>query len=113
MGIPVAILIRLFVLVVTTGRAAANYFYLPGVTPWTTRGEQISLKVNTATSVHALNEIDYYELPVCRPSEGISQFGQNLGQHLTFQKIQNSPYKIFMMQEMFCQMVRGTRLYLL
>eukprot|EP00977_Amphora_coffeiformis_P009002 scaffold2043_cov166-Amphora_coffeaeformis.AAC.1 len=112
MEIRVVILLYLIVLVATTGRAAevvvetTDYFYLPDGPPLTLQnGEQISLKVNTATSVHTLNEIDYYDLPVCRPVEGISQFQQNLGQHLAFQKIQNSPFEIFMNQEMFCQLV--------
>ena len=120
MGVHTVILIYLFVLVATGGRVVADaaaetsdYFYLPEGPPWTLQnGDQIPLKVNTATCVHTLNEIEYYDLPVCRPVEGVSQFRQNLAQHLTFQRIQNSPFEIFMKQDTFCQPVRGTLFYL-
>ena len=121
MGIQTVFLIYLIALVATRGRAAyaataesTNYFYLPDGPPWTLQyNELIPLKVNIATSVATLNEIDYYDLPVCKPVEGISQYRQNLGQHLTFQKIQNSPFEIFMKQEMFCQLVRDMPVFFL
>lgn len=111
-------LIPLLVLIILrTGQAedpvarptTRNYFYREDAPPRTLLiDEGISLYVNTATSSHTLNEIDYYDLPVCRPTEGIAPFGgQNLGQDLDFQKIQNSPYQILMKREMFCNLVRS------
>ena len=85
-----------------TGSASA--FYVPGVHPQTfQKGEKVPLKVNALTSVHTQIPKDYYRLPFCRPEEGTKMASENLGEFLTGNKIQNSPYFIEMLEEKRCQ----------
>jgi transmembrane 9 superfamily member 2/4 len=78
-------------------------FYIPGVQPQTfKRGDQVALKVNSMTSIHTQVPKDYYRLSFCRPSEGPTMASENLGEFLTGNKIQSSPYVINMLSEAFC-----------
>ncbi|ETO25316.1 hypothetical protein RFI_11824 [Reticulomyxa filosa] len=81
-------------------------FYLPGVAPHEYQvGEAIKLKVNKLDSVFTQMPYDYYSLPFCRPSEGIKQDAENLGELLSGDKIENSPFKLAMNKPVECQVL--------
>ena len=78
-------------------------FYIPGVQPQTfEKGDEVPMKVNSMTSIHTQVPKDYYRLPFCRPSDGPKMASENLGEFLTGNKIQNSPYTLNMMVETYC-----------
>ncbi|GKZ00683.1 hypothetical protein MPSEU_001020400 [Mayamaea pseudoterrestris] len=79
-------------------------FYMPGIKPHSFKeGEAVPLKVNALTSTHTQIPRDYYRLPFCAPEGGPDMASENLGEFLTGNKIQNSPYQISMLTEVFCQ----------
>lgn len=81
-------------------------FYLPGVAPQTyAPNEAVEVKVNRLTSAKTQLAYDYYDLPFCRPSEGVQNAAENLGEILTGNKIENSAYKVNMNQEVACQVL--------
>lgn len=78
-------------------------FYIPGVQPHTFgRGEAVPLKVNSMTSIHTQVPKDYYRLPFCQPSDGPKMASENLGEFLTGNKIQSSPYSLNMLVDTYC-----------
>lgn len=82
---------------------SANAFYMPGVKPTSfKRGEVVELKVNALTSIHTQIPKPYYRLAFCTPEGGPQMASENLGEFITGNKIQTSPYSINMLQEMFC-----------
>lgn len=86
---------------------AATAFYLPGVHPETfERGAEVPLKVNALTSTKTQIPRDYYRLPFCQPDGGPNMASENLGEFLTGNKIQSSPYTINMLNDVYCQKVR-------
>lgn len=87
-------------------QTAVQGFYLPGVNPHSfTEGQPVKLKVNKLTSVHNDFPIEYYHLPFCQPTEGIKLDHENLGEFLTGDRIENSPYRIEMKTDMYCEQV--------
>jgi transmembrane 9 superfamily protein 2/4 len=81
-----------------------NAFYIPGIQPHSFQpGEDVPLKVNALTSTHTQIPRDYYRLPFCRPEKGVKMASENLGEFLTGNKIQNSPYQIQMLTETYCK----------
>mmetsp|Transcript_40655 Transcript_40655/g.85117 ORF Transcript_40655/g.85117 Transcript_40655/m.85117 type:complete len:656 (-) Transcript_40655:385-2352(-) len=81
-------------------------FYVPGVRPYEfEQGEEVPMKVNSLTSIHTQLPKDYYRLPFCRPTGGPKMASENLGEFLTGNKIQNSPYSINMLREVYCQVL--------
>jgi transmembrane 9 superfamily protein 2/4 len=81
-------------------------FYVPGVHPITFQeGDEVQLKVNALTSTHTQMPRDYYRLPFCAPEGGPKMASENLGEFLTGNKIQSSPYTINMLKEIHCQKV--------
>ena len=83
---------------------SVHAFYVPGVKPLESkRGESIDLKVNAMTSIHTQIPKDYYRLPFCQPTGGPKMASENLGEFLTGNKIQSSPYNINMMQDSYCE----------
>jgi len=48
---------------------------------------------------------DYYSLPFCKPEGGVVVAAENLGEFLTGDRIENSPYKIYMRDEMHCEVL--------
>lgn len=79
-------------------------FYVPGTKPYSFKeGEAVALKVNALTSTHTQIPRDYYRLAFCQPEGGPDMASENLGEFLTGNKIQNSPYEINMLQEIYCQ----------
>lgn len=84
--------------------SVANAFYVPGVQPLSFQeGADVPLKVNALTSTHTQIPRDYYRLPFCEPEGGPKMASENLGEFLTGNKIQNSPYVIAMLKEVYCQ----------
>jgi transmembrane 9 superfamily protein 2/4 len=104
-----------FLLLLATGVFLQNGlvqgFYLPGIKPHAFKAdEMIPLKVNALTSIHTQVPRDYYRLPYCTPGDGVEMASENLGEFLTGNKIENSPYEIYMMQERFCQVLCQVKL---
>lgn len=70
-----------------------NGFYLPGVAPKEyVDGETVPLKVNKLVSAKTQLPYPYYSLPFCKPTEGVKDMAENLGEILMGDKIENSPY---------------------
>jgi len=81
-------------------------FYAPGVKPQTfQKNEEVVLKVNALSSIHTQLPKDYYRLPFCRPVGGPKMASENLGEFLTGNKIQSSPYLLNMLVEKYCQIL--------
>eukprot|EP00957_Ditylum_brightwellii_P065969 5002948-Ditylum_brightwellii.AAC.1 len=79
-------------------------FYVPGVRPLTfSEGDEVPLKVNSMTSIKTQLPKDYYRLPFCQPSGGPKMASENLGEFLTGNKIQSSPYTLNMLRDKYCQ----------
>ena len=58
-----------------------NSFYLPGVAPHEYEfGESVKIKVNKLDSVLTQLPYNYYDLPFCKPSGGVKQDAENLGE---------------------------------
>ena len=85
---------------------SAQGFYLPGVAPRTFRyGDKVELKVNKLTSVHTQLPYDYYTVKFCEPHGGVQQASENLGEFLTGDRIENSPYQLYMEEEQLCNIL--------
>jgi transmembrane 9 superfamily protein 2/4 len=82
----------------------SHAFYIPGVQPQTFKqSDEIPLKVNALTSIHTQIPKGYYQLPYCIPETGPKMASENLGEFLTGNKIQSSPYTVNMLTEVYCQ----------
>mmetsp|Transcript_6713 Transcript_6713/g.8227 ORF Transcript_6713/g.8227 Transcript_6713/m.8227 type:complete len:675 (-) Transcript_6713:349-2373(-) len=85
--------------------------YMPGVQTETfERNDEVPMKVNALTSMHTQVPRDYYKLPFCQPTQGVKRASENLGEFMTGQKIQNSPYIINMLREVYCQILCQVKL---
>lgn len=83
-----------------------NAYYLPGVAPISfSTGEQVDLKVNKLSSIHTQLPYDYYSLKFCRPASGVKSYSENLGEFLSGDRIENSAYEIYMLQDDFCHVL--------
>ncbi|KAJ4952259.1 hypothetical protein NE237_029091 [Protea cynaroides] len=72
-------------------------FYLPGSYPHKYNvGDQLSVKVNSLTSIETEMPFSYYSLPFCKPPEGVKDSAENLGELLMGDRIENSPYRFRM-----------------
>ena len=63
------------------------------------------MKVNTITSMHTQLPLDYYSMPFCEPDGGPKKASENLGEFITGNKIQSSPYHLYMLLENFCSVL--------
>lgn len=91
--------------------SSANAFYMPGVRPQSFKeGEEVPLKVNSMTSIRTQIPKNYYRLKFCEPKDGPKMASENLGEFLTGNKIQNSPYTINMKQEVYCNLICQVKL---
>ncbi|CAH0487267.1 unnamed protein product [Peronospora farinosa] len=89
-------------LAVATLSASIDSFSLPGVQMTTyTKGETLPLFVNSLKSSETLLPLDYYKLPFCQPDK-IEYKSENLGEYLTANRIQNSPYEIKFLENQEC-----------
>ncbi|XWS17034.1 hypothetical protein CRYUN_Cryun33cG0032900 [Craigia yunnanensis] len=72
-------------------------FYLPGSYPHKyVVGDYLSVKVNSLTSIDTEMPFSYYSLPFCKPTEGVKDSAENLGELLVGDRIENSPYRFKM-----------------
>jgi transmembrane 9 superfamily protein 2/4 len=84
----------------------AKGFYLPGVAPHDfQRGEKVELKVNKLTSTRTQVPYEYYSLPFCMPKNGVEMSAENLGEFLTGDRIDNSPYQLYMRDDSYCNLL--------
>ncbi|CAH1454411.1 unnamed protein product [Lactuca virosa] len=87
----ILVLISCWVLEIVDG------YYLPGSFPNRYYvGDQLSVKVNSLTSIDTEIPYGYYTLHFCKPSEGIKDSAENLGELLMGDRIENSPYRFNM-----------------
>jgi len=54
----------------------------------------VELKVNKMASIHTQIPYDYYALKFCKPPGGVKQAQENLGEFLTGDRIESSPYQV-------------------
>eukprot|EP00565_Helicotheca_tamesis_P008442 CAMPEP_0185724482 /NCGR_PEP_ID=MMETSP1171-20130828/943_1 /TAXON_ID=374046 /ORGANISM="Helicotheca tamensis, Strain CCMP826" /LENGTH=670 /DNA_ID=CAMNT_0028392343 /DNA_START=47 /DNA_END=2059 /DNA_ORIENTATION=+ len=86
------------------GGYEAQAFYLPGVNPQSfSEGDPVKLKVNKMTSSQTLMPLDYYRLPYCQPEGGPKMDNENLGEFLAGDRIESSPYRLRMKEDMYCE----------
>eukprot|EP01025_Chloroclados_australasicus_P056743 TRINITY_DN70596_c0_g1_i1.p1 TRINITY_DN70596_c0_g1~~TRINITY_DN70596_c0_g1_i1.p1 ORF type:complete len:675 (+),score=56.16 TRINITY_DN70596_c0_g1_i1:113-2026(+) len=77
-------------------------FYLPGVAPQDfDKGAEIGIKVNKLSSTKTQLPYEYYSLPYCQPQK-IQSTAENLGEVLRGDRIDNSLYKINMLDDEQC-----------
>jgi len=68
---------------------------LPGVAPHDyIPNENVLLKVNKLSSTHTQLPYDYYSLKYCKPKQGVKKDHENLGEFLSGDRIENSPYEV-------------------
>lgn len=58
--------------------------------------------MNKVTSTQTQIPYDYYSFPFCHPPNGVHHYGENLGEFLTGDRIENSPYEIQMKADQSC-----------
>jgi len=68
------------------------------------------MKVNKMTSQKTLLPVDFYRLPFCQPEGGPKMDNENLGEFLVGDRIESSPYRLNMKQDMYCEQVCITNL---
>ena len=66
---------------------------------------RVKLKVNKMTSQKTLYPVDYYKLPFCKPRDGPKLESENLGEFLSGDRIESSPYVLLMKKDMYCEQV--------
>jgi len=55
------------------------------------------------TSIKTLLPVDYYKLPFCLPKGGPKMDNENLGEFLSGDRIESSPYELKMLEETYCK----------
>jgi len=96
----------------------ASSFYLPGAAPTSYKiGDRVPLHVNHLTPadsadyhrVQSAFSFDYYtpEFHFCRPSDGPQYLSESLGSILFGDRIQTSPFELFMGKNETCKSVCG------
>lgn len=90
---------------------AVQAFYLPGIAPREYKtGDKVELKVNKLTSVHTQLPYDYYSYKFCKPTDGIKVTAENLGEFLSGDRIENSPYSLSMRVDEYCKILCQVKL---
>ena len=100
--------LSLIALVVAAGeQRCADAFYLPGVAPRNfAQGEKVDLKVNSLTSTRTHLPYDYYSHgEFCKPVDGVKMAAENLGEFLSGDRIENSPYELKMRTDEYCKLL--------
>lgn len=97
MGKALSFLVLPFLCLLVCMCASVQGFYLPGsyLHPYRD-GEDLPVKVNSITSIETELPYSYYSLPFCKPKDGIKKVGENLGELLVGDQIENSPYVFHM-----------------
>ena len=67
--------------------------------------DEINVKVIKLDSVKTQLPYDYYSLPFCKPEGGIVEVDENLGEVLSGDQIENSPYNVLMKQPETCKVL--------
>ena len=91
-----AVFVLLLCVVVASG------YYLPGTYPQEfKKGETLQVEVNSLVSSDTEMPYDYYSMPFCKPGEGVKKSAGSInpGTILLGIRIENSPYKLTMMEE--------------
>lgn len=84
---------RIWVLTVCLIFQSGYGFYLPGSYPLKhIVGDELSVKVNSITSIDTEMPFSYYSLPFCKPEGGVKDSAENLGELLMGDRIESSPY---------------------
>jgi transmembrane 9 superfamily protein 2/4 len=95
---------RSVVAIALCGVIAVEGFYLPGANSQAfADNDPVKLKVNKLTSTKTLMPIDYYRLPFCIPEGGAKMDNENLGEFLSGDRIESSPYVLQMKNDMYCE----------
>ncbi|KAL3632921.1 hypothetical protein CASFOL_025905 [Castilleja foliolosa] len=94
--------------------SSGHSFYLPGVAPRDfIRGDELQVKVNKLSSTKTQLPYDFYFLKYCKPKK-IQNVGENLGEVLRGDRIENSVYTFHMRDEQSCKVAckvhRGSNL---
>jgi len=55
--------------------------------------------------LHLQIPYEYYSLPFCEPSGGVVMSAENLGEFLTGDRIDNSPYQLYMRDDSYCNIL--------
>ncbi|KAL3632920.1 Transmembrane 9 superfamily member 7 [Castilleja foliolosa] len=83
--------------------SSGHSFYLPGVAPRDfIRGDELQVKVNKLSSTKTQLPYDFYFLKYCKPKK-IQNVGENLGEVLRGDRIENSVYTFHMRDEQSCK----------
>jgi transmembrane 9 superfamily member 2/4 len=102
------VLLALLLVVQLSAPVAA--FYLPGVAPRDyITDEPVYMKVNSLTSAETQLPYKYYDLPFCRPPT-IVDMVENLGEILSGDRIENSPYVLHAGRNVECKVLCETTL---
>jgi transmembrane 9 superfamily protein 2/4 len=85
---------------------ASEAFYVPGVTPHTFhQGEVVKIRVNKLTSAKTMLPYEFYTLPFPKPTQGVKEQPENLGEYLSGNRIENSGYKLKFLDNTECQLL--------
>ena len=97
----------LFLSVLLLSLSFSASFYLPGVAPNDYEAnDPINVKVIKLDSVKTQLPYDYYSLPFCRPTNNkIQQEDENLGEVLSGDQIETSPYTVYMKLSETCKVL--------
>jgi len=80
-------------------------FYLPGIAPHEyLKGDRVELKLNKLASTKTQLPYEWYSLPFCRP-EKVEHVAENLGEILRGDRIENSPFEIYMNTDESCKVL--------
>eukprot|EP01147_Barroeca_monosierra_P010171 gene10171-2333_t len=108
---PQAKTLLLAVAVFMTLALSATAFYVPGVAPQDFKdGDPVAVKSVKMTSAKRPKlPYPYYYLPFCRPQK-LKNTRENLGEVLRGDRITNTPYELFMNQNVSCRLLcRGEK----
>ena len=67
--------------------------------------DRVPLKVNKLTSTTAQFPMDYFALPFCEPEGGLKSDDMILGEWLTGDRIESTPYILRFKEDMYCEKV--------
>ncbi|MCP9260558.1 Transmembrane 9 superfamily member 4 [Dirofilaria immitis] len=85
-------------------------FYVPGVAPVEFKdGDPIEVKGIKITSTKTVVPYEYYSLPFCRPQGALHYISENLGEVMRGDRIVNTPFVIFMKQDVKCNTTCASR----
>jgi transmembrane 9 superfamily protein 2/4 len=84
---------------------ATEAFYLPGIDPISHGdGDNITVDVNSLSSLSDIFPYDYYRLPFCKPRTLVVK-AESLGEIIWGDKRQSSPYVVYMKKNTACSML--------